>query len=93
MENIFRKLVYCNIADKSSLRKGMQFRKNNCIKSSSTNFEIVEKLYLGMDFGTSGARYAIIDKEGIIYSEGKREYPMFMVRFISFDFLNLDFYL
>ncbi|XP_061957978.1 D-ribulose kinase isoform X1 [Populus nigra] len=37
-----------------------------------------ERLYLGMDFGTSGARYALIDKQGIIHSEGKREYPVFM---------------
>ncbi|TVU39435.1 hypothetical protein EJB05_12854 [Eragrostis curvula] len=31
-------------------------------------------LYLGIDFGTSGARYALIDKQGTIYSEGKRAY-------------------
>ncbi|KAJ6906216.1 hypothetical protein NC652_023846 [Populus alba x Populus x berolinensis] len=37
-----------------------------------------ERLYLGMDFGTSGARYALIDKQGIIHSEGKREYPVFV---------------
>ena len=33
-------------------------------------------LYLGIDFGTSGARYALIDKEGAIHSEGKRAYPV-----------------
>ncbi|VAH01422.1 unnamed protein product [Triticum turgidum subsp. durum] len=32
-------------------------------------------LYLGIDFGTSGARYALIDKQGAIHSEGKRTYP------------------
>ncbi|OAY52458.1 D-ribulose kinase isoform X2 [Manihot esculenta] len=37
-----------------------------------------ERLYLGMDFGTSGARYALIDKQGTIHSEGKREYPFYM---------------
>ncbi|KAK6136705.1 hypothetical protein DH2020_029533 [Rehmannia glutinosa] len=37
-----------------------------------------DKLYLGMDFGTSGARYAMIDKEGKIRAEGKREYPLYM---------------
>ncbi|KAF2301919.1 hypothetical protein GH714_030421 [Hevea brasiliensis] len=37
-----------------------------------------ERLYLGMDFGTSGARYALIDKHGTIHSEGKREYPLYM---------------
>ncbi|CAD6220237.1 unnamed protein product [Miscanthus lutarioriparius] len=31
-------------------------------------------LYLGIDFGTSGARYAVIDKQGAIHSEGKRAY-------------------
>ncbi|KAL6611181.1 hypothetical protein ACP70R_039109 [Stipagrostis hirtigluma subsp. patula] len=31
-------------------------------------------LYLGIDFGTSGARYALIDKQGFIHSEGKRSY-------------------
>ncbi|GFY94441.1 xylulose kinase-1 [Actinidia rufa] len=36
-----------------------------------------ERLYLGMDFGTSGARYALIDKEGAIRAEGKREYPLY----------------
>lgn len=38
-----------------------------------------ERLYLGMDFGTSGARFALIDKRGTIHAEGKREYPLFMV--------------
>ncbi|CAN6197562.1 unnamed protein product [Urochloa humidicola] len=31
-------------------------------------------LYLGIDFGTSGARYALIDRQGAIHSEGKRAY-------------------
>lgn len=35
-----------------------------------------EKLYLGMDFGTSGARFAIINKYGIIHAEGKKDYPV-----------------
>ncbi|KAK1394974.1 Ribulose kinase [Heracleum sosnowskyi] len=37
-----------------------------------------KRLYLGMDFGTSGARYTLIDKDGIIHSERKREYPKYM---------------
>lgn len=37
-----------------------------------------ERLFLGMDFGTSGARYAVIDKDGTIRAEGKREYPLHM---------------
>ncbi|XP_051146451.1 D-ribulose kinase [Andrographis paniculata] len=40
--------------------------------------ESEERLYLGMDFGTSGARYAVIDQEGSICAEGKREYPLLM---------------
>ncbi|XP_073065654.1 D-ribulose kinase-like isoform X1 [Primulina eburnea] len=36
------------------------------------------KLYLGMDFGTSGARYSLIDKDGNIQAEGKRDYPLHM---------------
>lgn len=42
------------------------------------DLEVGERLYLGMDFGTSGARYALIDMEGTIRAEGKREYPLYM---------------
>ncbi|KAF6160537.1 hypothetical protein GIB67_019477 [Kingdonia uniflora] len=38
-----------------------------------------QKLYLGMDFGTSGARYAVIDEHGLIHAEGKRDYPLCVV--------------
>ncbi|KAF3335181.1 Xylulose kinase [Carex littledalei] len=34
-----------------------------------------QRLYLGIDFGTSGARYALIDEEGNLCSERKRAYP------------------
>ncbi|XP_031382693.1 D-ribulose kinase isoform X2 [Punica granatum] len=37
-----------------------------------------ERLYLGMDFGTSGARFAVIDEHGVIRAEGKRECPVYM---------------
>ncbi|XP_019056889.1 PREDICTED: uncharacterized protein LOC104804117 [Tarenaya hassleriana] len=37
-----------------------------------------ERLYLGMDFGTSGARFSVIDDRGGVRAEGKREYPRFM---------------
>ncbi|KAI9182150.1 hypothetical protein LWI28_022581 [Acer negundo] len=37
-----------------------------------------QRLYLGMDFGTSGARFALIDKHGTIFSEAKREYPKYI---------------
>lgn len=52
-----------------------------------------KRLYLGMDFGTSGARYALIDKDGIIYAEQKREYPMYMVIFpyTYSEFVQLDY--
>nr|GEZ13558.1 xylulose kinase-1 [Tanacetum cinerariifolium] len=63
--------------DKTELRKEMRLRRSEFKASSSTDVEAGEKLYLGMDFGTSGARYAIIDKQGIIHSEGKRQYPLF----------------
>ncbi|XP_010263862.1 PREDICTED: uncharacterized protein LOC104602021 isoform X1 [Nelumbo nucifera] len=36
------------------------------------------QLYLGMDFGTSGARYALIDDQGTIQAEGKRNYPQYV---------------
>ncbi|XP_010555266.1 PREDICTED: uncharacterized protein LOC104824797 isoform X2 [Tarenaya hassleriana] len=37
-----------------------------------------ERLYLGMDFGTSGTRFSVIDDQGGVRGEGKREYPNFM---------------
>lgn len=39
-----------------------------------------KQLYLGIDFGTSGARYVLIDKQGTIHSEIKRTYPKPLVR-------------
>ncbi|EPS69192.1 hypothetical protein M569_05575, partial [Genlisea aurea] len=39
-----------------------------------------EKLYLGMDFGTSGARFALVDEEGKLHAEGTREYPLFKIK-------------
>ncbi|KAK9113029.1 hypothetical protein Scep_020548 [Stephania cephalantha] len=36
------------------------------------------ELYLGMDFGTSGARYAVIDERKRVRAEGKMEYPQLM---------------
>ncbi|KAK3006754.1 hypothetical protein RJ639_016195 [Escallonia herrerae] len=44
--------------------------------NASVDLKVEERLYLGMDFGTSGARYAVIDKEGTIHAEGKRQYPL-----------------
>ncbi|KAG8368189.1 hypothetical protein BUALT_Bualt15G0019300 [Buddleja alternifolia] len=46
--------------------------------SMDVDLEVGKQLYLGMDFGTSGARYALIDKEGCIRAEGKKEYPLYM---------------
>lgn len=63
---------------------------------ADVNLEVGERLYLGMDFGTSGARYALIDKDGLIHAEGKREYPKYMVRLYidsnHFSFIDLNFY-
>lgn len=50
------------------------------IENQEMGFQASERLYLGMDFGTSGARYALIDKQGTIHAEGKKEYPNCMVR-------------
>ncbi|OMO74376.1 hypothetical protein CCACVL1_16778 [Corchorus capsularis] len=47
-------------------------------ENQEVGFQVGERLYLGMDFGTSGARYALIDKQGTIHAEGKREYPQFL---------------
>ncbi|KAK2978274.1 hypothetical protein RJ640_017125 [Escallonia rubra] len=44
--------------------------------NANVDLKVEERLYLGMDFGTSGARYAVIDKEGTIHAEGKRPYPL-----------------
>lgn len=48
---------------------------NNKDNKEIGSLQVGERLYLGMDFGTSGARYALIDKGGTIRSQGKREYP------------------
>ena len=42
--------------------------------------ENLVKRSLGLDFGTRGARFAIIDKDGRIQAEAKREYPIYLVR-------------
>ncbi|KAJ9549132.1 hypothetical protein OSB04_021675 [Centaurea solstitialis] len=64
----------------NNITDGSKSKGRNSLKAnSSIGVEIGDmKLYLGMDFGTSGARYAIIDKDGVIQSEGKRDYPVFM---------------
>ncbi|KAL3621286.1 D-ribulose kinase [Castilleja foliolosa] len=55
---------------------------NTKLRAGKVNMDVNpqrgEKLYLGMDFGTSGARFALINKEGKICAEGKREYPLYM---------------
>lgn len=45
--------------------------------------QVGERLYLGMDFGTSGARFALIDKRGTIHAEGRREYPPYKVMIVG----------
>ena len=41
--------------------------------------QVGDRLYLGLDFGTSGARFALIDKRGTIHAQGKTEYPLYKV--------------
>ncbi|XP_023641006.1 uncharacterized protein LOC17889870 isoform X1 [Capsella rubella] len=65
-----RTRFYFNLGRSSDFRAMADMSGNK-----GTNFE---KLYLGMDFGTSGARFTVIDEEGGIRAEGKREYPPFM---------------
>ncbi|GAV74147.1 FGGY_N domain-containing protein/FGGY_C domain-containing protein [Cephalotus follicularis] len=47
-------------------------------KNPEVSVQVGKELCLGMDFGTSGARYALIDKQGTIHAQGKREYPLYM---------------
>ncbi|KNA25095.1 hypothetical protein SOVF_009620 isoform B [Spinacia oleracea] len=47
-------------------------------KGRHVNSDGIERFYLGLDFGTSGARYALIDKQGQIHAEAKREYPLYL---------------
>nr|GLL23629.1 uncharacterized protein LOC109161468 [Ipomoea trifida] len=48
-----------------------------------------KRLYLGMDFGTSGARFALIDDDGNMRAEGKREYPLYMTKWFSSSELKI----
>ncbi|KAL2254790.1 UNVERIFIED_CONTAM: D-ribulose kinase [Sesamum indicum] len=74
-----RKLVsrssISNALDKSE-RRPASLRAGKV--NMDVDLEVEQRLYLGLDFGTSGARYALIDKEGKIRAEGKREYPLYM---------------
>ncbi|CAA3017317.1 xylulose kinase isoform X1 [Olea europaea subsp. europaea] len=72
---IFKVLVYKVIGKPNQRMKALQ---NNIVRAE-VDLEVGKKLYLGMDFGTSGARYALIDKEGNVRAEGKREYPLLMI--------------
>lgn len=76
-----RKLNSVNIVDKSKSRI-TSLRYSNKVNMDSDDVGTLDRLYLGMDFGTSGARYALINKEGVIRAEGKREYPLFMVYYL-----------
>ncbi|KAJ0962196.1 hypothetical protein J5N97_030024 [Dioscorea zingiberensis] len=56
-----------------------RIKRHNLVRMSSkgcldAQFQGSKRLYLGIDLGTSGARYALIDKQGIVHSEGKRTY-------------------
>ncbi|XP_052194879.1 D-ribulose kinase isoform X3 [Diospyros lotus] len=45
--------------------------------NAGVGVDVGGRLYLGMDFGTSGARYALIDQQGTLRAEGKRDYPSY----------------
>lgn len=61
------------------LRPRTRLYRNRAMGDSDRSGNGLEKLYLGMDFGTSGARFTVIDDQGMIRAEGKREYPPFMI--------------
>ncbi|CAL1384880.1 unnamed protein product [Linum trigynum] len=60
-----------------SWNRSVNRRRTVRVEMASLNHGSKERLYLGMDFGTSGARYAVVDKQGTLHSEGKREYPIY----------------
>ncbi|KAG6653380.1 hypothetical protein CIPAW_05G072000 [Carya illinoinensis] len=62
----------CNIASKPRPRAMISATQEG---NPEVGLQVGERLYLGMDFGTSGARFALIDKRGTIHAEGTREYP------------------
>jgi len=66
----------CSIVRKKRART-MVFASNE--GNSEVGVQVGEQLYLGLDFGTSGARFALIDKGGTIHAQGKREYPLYKV--------------
>nr|GMC87472.1 xylulose kinase-like isoform X1 [Ipomoea batatas] len=64
-----------HILDKARLRTVISM---NSKVDSVVDSQAGKRLYLGMDFGTSGARFALIDDDGNMRAEGKREYPLYM---------------
>eukprot|EP00245_Coleochaete_scutata_P002753 TRINITY_DN1384_c0_g1_i1.p1 TRINITY_DN1384_c0_g1~~TRINITY_DN1384_c0_g1_i1.p1 ORF type:complete len:556 (+),score=77.98 TRINITY_DN1384_c0_g1_i1:86-1669(+) len=45
-------------------------------RTISADIEAAEgPLYMGLDFGTSGARVMVIDDEGVVCADGKKAYP------------------
>ncbi|KAL8128733.1 hypothetical protein V2J09_017888, partial [Rumex salicifolius] len=63
-----------NHSSLSILRKAVP----GAMAMSETATKKSEKLYLGMDFRTSGARFAVIDDIGTVLAEAKRDYPSYM---------------
>lgn len=59
----------------------MNMRNGNNKKRSEVSVGASERLYLGLDFGTSGARFAIVNNLGTIQAEAKRHYPLYSVAF------------
>ncbi|KAK6916619.1 Carbohydrate kinase, FGGY, N-terminal [Dillenia turbinata] len=73
--NLISRNESLSIVNKSTSRT-MTIR--SCSENPIIGNQVGERLFLGLDFGTSGARYALVDKEGTIHAEGKREYPKYM---------------
>ncbi|KAH1241497.1 hypothetical protein GmHk_07G019072 [Glycine max] len=51
--------------------------------------ESLVKRCLGLDFGTSGAKFAIIDKDGTIQAEAKRKCPFYLIKRVDSDMIGL----
>ncbi|KAB1207360.1 hypothetical protein CJ030_MR7G017456 [Morella rubra] len=64
----------CNVVSKRRPRRMISATPKS---NPEVGLQVGERLYLGMDFGTSGARFALIDKRGTIHAEGKRVYPLY----------------
>lgn len=70
--------ISCITATKAQARMMMNPGSNK--DDGEVSGQVGHRLYLGMDFGTSGARFVLIDKQGTIQAQGKREYPLLYMK-------------